>query len=398
MPNRKGGAVYCRYGDNTFVNCNFEGNHLEQFGYGGAICVQTGGEFTLDRCTFTNNFVGPDDGGIGGAIAFESFGGSALLSKCTFVRNYAWPRFMVGGRGGAIDYRGTSNNRLQIVSCAFLGNRAQTYGGAIYAEPNNSLGIDLTNCTFVGNRADGRLSVNAAGAVSFDLDASLTNELRIVNCTFASNRSSANDGIGGLGLKGHYWGSPPVGISNSIFWGNTSGGGGTLEEQQFRADSSHGAEFAFNRTIVQGWTGSWGGTGNMGSDPLFARTPDPHSGNWGDEDDDYGDLSLTVGSPAIDSGDNTLVLADVSDLDGDGDTTETIPWDGYGNYRFFDDPATSNSGVAGQWLYRNRRPRSPRIRSRKRPVQYTWRTSARCAKQRHQNQCRLLLGRRHTRG
>jgi len=54
-----------------------------------------------------------------------------------------------------------------------------------------------------------------------------------------------------------------------------------------------------------GWTGAWGGVGNMGQDPVFAREPDDAGDGWGvgsrnefgellspAEDDDFGDLHL----------------------------------------------------------------------------------------------------------
>ena len=54
-----------------------------------------------------------------------------------------------------------------------------------------------------------------------------------------------------------------------------------------------------SHTTVQGWTGSFGGTGNNGLDPLFADATGP-DGSFGTSDDD---LSLTFGSPAINTGD-----------------------------------------------------------------------------------------------
>ncbi len=67
-----------------------------------------------------------------------------------------------------------------------------------------------------------------------------------------------------------------------------------------------------------GWDINLGtGGGNIDADPQFVRNPDP--GN-----NDYGDLRLQLTSPAIDAGDNTALPTDTFDLDGDGDTTETL--------------------------------------------------------------------------
>ena len=48
-----------------------------------------------------------------------------------------------------------------------------------------------------------------------------------------------------------------------------------------------------------------------GIDPLFARMPNPGSNGWDGVDDDYGDLRLRSGSPAIDGGDNAAVPPDL---------------------------------------------------------------------------------------
>ncbi|MFQ5496076.1 MAG: right-handed parallel beta-helix repeat-containing protein, partial [Phycisphaerae bacterium] len=86
--------------------------------------------------------------------------------------------------------------------------------------------------------------------------------------------------------------------------------------------------------------GGFTGAGNINADPLFVD-PIGLDGTPGTEDDD---LRLLPGSPCIDAGDKTAVPADTSDLDGDGNTTEPIPFDLDGNPRFGDDPATVNTG------------------------------------------------------
>jgi hypothetical protein len=55
------------------------------------------------------------------------------------------------------------------------------------------------------------------------------------------------------------------------------------------------------------------GGGNIDADPLFVRDPDPGDGDWTTPDDnDYGDLRLQPGSPAIDAGDNAAVPAGIT--------------------------------------------------------------------------------------
>jgi T5SS/PEP-CTERM-associated repeat protein len=83
-----------------------------------------------------------------------------------------------------------------------------------------------------------------------------------------------------------------------------------------------------------------------GLNPLFLRMPSPGlDGVWGTTDDDYGDLRLVAGSPAIDSGDASAVPADSFDINSNGNTTESLPTDLLGFPRFVDDPAAPNTGI-----------------------------------------------------
>jgi hypothetical protein len=88
-----------------------------------------------------------------------------------------------------------------------------------------------------------------------------------------------------------------------------------------------------------------GTSGNISADPKLVRLPSPGpDGVWDTADDDYGDLRLLPGSPCIDAGRNADVPADTADLDGDGDTTEPLPFDLAGKVRFAENPATPDTG------------------------------------------------------
>ncbi len=114
-------------------------------------------------------------------------------------------------------------------------------------------------------------------------------------------------------------------VTNSIAWGNAAGLG-TPEEQQIQVIAGAG-DLDIDYSDVQGWTGAFGGVGNIGSNPLFVDADGPDN-DPGTVDDN---LRLLAGSPCIDAADNSAVPQDITtDLDG--------------NPRFVDDPSTPDSG------------------------------------------------------
>ncbi|MCP3918832.1 MAG: hypothetical protein GY711_25065 [bacterium] len=72
---------------------------------------------------------------------------------------------------------------------------------------------------------------------------------------------------------------------------------------------------------------NWG-PGNIDAEPLFNG---PHR-------------FLLPGSPCIDAGDNAAILADLGDIDGDGDTREPVPLDVALDARRTDDPGAPDTG------------------------------------------------------
>ena len=120
----------------------------------------------------------------------------------------------------------------------------------------------------------------------------------IINCTVIANHAA--NVAGGVYVSSH-----TLHISNTIIWGNTH------DEGEGETVSPEGAQLLVRLSVavatvdyccVQDWSGDLGGTGNIGSDPLFANP----SG---------GDYHLLSGSPCIDTGDNAAVT-EATDLDG----------------------------------------------------------------------------------
>jgi hypothetical protein len=119
-------------------------------------------------------------------------------------------------------------------------------------------------------------------------------------------------------------------INNSIIWENHPLGGNAGAQIVDDANS----QSTVNYSIVQG---GWTGEGNQDEDPLFAEpvidSITTHT--------TVGDFHLSEGSPAIDAGNNTLILADFADaecagIQGDGNTTEIVDIDFDGKPRLED--------------------------------------------------------------
>jgi predicted outer membrane repeat protein len=247
---------------------------------------------TVNNCKFIGNSA--DDSG-GGMMNDEQ--SRPTVTNCTVIWNYADT-----GAGMASD----KESSQLVTNCIFIANLADANGGGMSISGAND--TDLTNSVFIRNRGtDGGAILNRTYPT-------------IINCTFSGNLADANGG----GIYSEDGNCPT--LANCVLWGNTDANG-CVESSQIYGDTA-----VINYCCVQGWTGDLGGTGNIGSNPLFADSNGP-DGIAGAEDDD---LHLSPGSPCIDAGDDTAVPPDVADLDGDGNTTEQTPWDFDSHPRFVD--------------------------------------------------------------
>jgi hypothetical protein len=282
------GGLFLDGGSPVVRFCNFVGNSAS---FGGAICMHESTP-TIVRCYFGANRASTD----GGAL-YVDLGSSPHISACVFEHNEA------GYAGGAA--RILTSSPL-FVSCTFRGNKAQ-YGGAI--QHYESSGPMIANSLLSGNFASG-----AGGAVH-----NTNSSPFVVNCTVAGN--SATTGGGLLG-----WPPSMAVVANTIFWGN-SDATGNGEQAQITADTA-----LVSYSCIQNWTGLGSGVGILNADPLFVDA-DGLDDLPGTEDDNY---RLRTHSPGIDAGDNTMMPPDVTDLDGDGNTSEPIALDVAG-YRRLED-------------------------------------------------------------
>jgi Bacterial Ig domain/Right handed beta helix region len=257
-----------------------------------------------------------DGGGAGSVITCNSAEGPGTLLEGLTITNGHAPRgagINIGSANVAVRNCWINNNTCWDFGCAAsvedgilsmtncrVENNATTEPlsccpGVLY-QPGDGI---LTNCVFAGNTGTFGAVAIAEGTVD------------ITNCTIANNVSPTDTTAGGLESAG------TVNIANTIIYGNVSGGNTGQDAQVLDIGATPSLTLGYS--LVQGLTGSLGGTGNIGADPVFV-------------DAVGGDLRLAPGSPCIDAGDNTtpgLV----------GITTDQLS-----HARFFDDPTTPDTG------------------------------------------------------
>lgn len=282
-----GGGAWLGFGTVSVSECLFEGNRALPYG-GGLACDFAFG--TIERCTFQDNYALARGGGL------RVLGGSLTVVGCTFDRN----RCIING--GGLSSEGSDAN-TKVFNCAFRGNHANNWGGAIMMFQGRLL---AANCLFTGNNAnrEGGAVRSISGAVS-----------TFVNCTFAGNNPGWNRPIISLtSFKGLY--PNDMELINCILW--NSPGSEILIEDSSRVTITY--------SDVRG---GWPGLGNITLDPAFADA-DGLDDVAGTPDDN---VRLNADSPAVDAGDNSALPGDLADLDGDGDTSEPLPVDLTGNPR-----------------------------------------------------------------
>ncbi len=254
----------------------------------------------LDGVTITRGYAN------GGAIddhggGVRARGGGVTLANVTLIDNYA----TIGG-GVMANELGT----VKAYNSSFINNRAPNFeGGAYYGSVASSQPQTLANCVFAGNSAwrGGGIALTSTGLQPV-----------LVNLSLSGNTATAEGG-------GIYVNSPSMQyvIHNSIIWGNTG------PNPQISAYA--GVNWPeVNHSIVQGGWAAHTGTHVLDEDPSFADA----------------DLRINLDSPAIDAADNTAVVIDLHDADGNHWTDERIHTDRDFNQRFRNLPYVPNTGVS----------------------------------------------------
>jgi len=346
----RGGGIYCYQSSPIIENCTI--SNCGNDGHGGGINCNKGSPKIRD-CIITGNFSYGSGGGLsfyrssatvincmvnGNSVVYSRGGGiicdesSPTFRDCVITGNVS-----MSGDGGGIS---CNNESSPIFSdCLISGNLADKLGGGIYCNDSSPV---ISECTIGGNLASGGGGAHCqvgSTAKFFNCLISGNTAIRsgggiqcwdaspiITNCTIADNLSEDRPG-GGLECS---LGASPE-ITNCILWDNSP------QEVELRQH----AQPCKPLIIYSDIKGDWLGEGNIDADPFFVELGFwDANGVWVE-----GDYHLLPGSPCIDVGDNTAVPADTADLDGDGNTTEPIPFDLDGNPRIVDGNDDGNSVV-----------------------------------------------------
>ena len=230
---------------------------------GGGLLIHTSSPL-IKQCFFYNNFAWG-----GGAVTCEN-GSKTTISESSFFNNIAQ------SSGGAI----LSYDSLRVNKCVFKANYAKDfYGGAIDGlSPTGN--VIISNSLFTGNKA------TYGGAIRLQANS----QSLISNCTIAGNYAETwGGGLFSVGNK----------VNNSIVWNNKAGISG---------DGIYNSTNTVSYSIVQG---GYAGTGNIDADALFVSPQLPAVAPT-----TLGDYHLQPCSPAINMGDNNLIVTGVTkDLD-----------------------------------------------------------------------------------
>ncbi len=356
-----GMAIDCVLGgvcEALIKDCIFEGNTASTGNVsstGGAI-LMLGNSGAIVRpqiigCTFQDNFVGNDGGGISMTPSGENSILATVIDSCTFINNKSTDR------GAGIWYRiiqGTSN--VVIKNSTFENNVAGGQGGAVFARASfDAIANDtLANCFFANNRSEGTSPVNdgeggavflrgsqtgvrnhqvlncafyqnyashrggALGSTSFfdtPSDTGGVMNANLVNCTFFDNTA---DEEGGAVHANGTQGTNSMNITNSILWGDSAA---TSANELFNDNATITVSFSDVDGGIS--TGISDGGNNLESDPQFL-------------DRQNANLRIASCSPAKDAGFESALPLDLIDVDSDDDNTEQIDIDLDGQDRSFD--------------------------------------------------------------
>jgi hypothetical protein len=286
-------------------------------GRGGGLKISGGAAVpTVRNCSFSRNWAA-----IAGAGLYSENVAPNIVD-CTFFENNCY-----NGEGGGLAHSGAG--LIDVWNCRFLGNSAIGYGGGAVFPFSDAR---LVNNIFSGNTGSaGGGAVASYGSISV---------VTYVNCTMANNFGGGSGinqvGGGGILLRS----SAIANVRNCILWDNTDGHPSTtVEGENLAVQGGATANVAYS--TIAGWSGALGGSGNNALNPQLVNAlgNDGLAGNFDDN------LRIAANSPAIDSGNNSLLVTDVADLDRDLNFFEQTPLDFDFNPRRSDVSSVADTGA-----------------------------------------------------
>ncbi|WP_161808363.1 PKD domain-containing protein [Zhouia amylolytica] len=283
----RGGGIYNASSSPIFKNITISENKAQ---YGGGGMYNDSSSPAIVNLLSINNTV---RGRYGGYSDSNAYGGGMLnLASSPTITNATFAYNTVRGGDGEMVVPGVGNDG------------GSGHGGGIYNEANSL--ATITNTVFMYNSAAGGGS--QFGSAGAGYGAGIFNESSpssLVNVTFNNNSATTNGG-------GMHSNASNTTLYNTVFYGNGTD-----------ISSSGGSTFMGADNFSENYTGT--GFTQLTANPFLASAlPKGKDGIWATPDDG---LRLIATSPAIDAGNNANLPTDSFDLDGDGNTTESIPYD-----------------------------------------------------------------------
>jgi hypothetical protein len=315
-----GGGIFCSSGTPEIRNCVIAGNMAVgdppayNTGSGGGV-FGFGSNVVIVESSVIGNHATQYGGGVAGTISTPWIVNSVIEDNTSV------------SYGGGLYFSGDA---VYVASTTIRGNASGAGGGGGYVGGGTT--------TIVNGLINGNEAV-FGGGMHLVLSAAT-----FVNCVLDGNRASYQGGA--LSMYGARFSQ----ISNCIAWGNDAPAGPEIaiaSDANLRVAYSNVFGGPSLVEIILPATLVWE-AGNIDTDPLFVLPGAwDDNGTPGDPSDDFwvpGDYHINPGSPCIDVGDNTVLPSDILDLDGDGDTSEPIPYDLDSTPRRTDDPDVDNGG------------------------------------------------------